>query len=627
MPESLDIDPSALRRLATQHDQISADIEEWSKPPTDWLKDFPNSYGPIADPVWVALKDYYSARERAGLQLATEHAQIARSLRAAADSYENVEADSGSRINRAGDLPDDRSLAPIVNPMPMNGGGPVNARESSPQPQNSAINSVAASGTAAAPTTASNAGMPGAPVTNSAAPMPGAPVTNSASPMEGLADSRATAGTISASTDQVSTGPGTNLHPAAGGTPPGLVSGYGLPGADDRGAAGTVSSAVSAVGMPVLTPFGAAVAAARDKASEPSFVLGNTESEDLVIAKTLLQSVLSAVDSPVGMAWAVSVMRGPAGAGVFITTNEGRGWLPTGLFLPREVSTPWLWDEVLEDQGGSPWEGISDPARVLVEFGLAWGRKANAALSALVSSGPIDPGLRAQLPDVPVEGLVGPADAADLRIHTPDTTDRLGIGGSIAALKSTGDVPDDELHDRRLRLALHAHSSLGRATASSVEAIEARRLREQILAVAQAGQPVPAQWWDELREADDLVAVGMLSRRVDVARVAIGELRFDDEVSALRALLFERRCNELVLLLAQEPTRQSLRDARYAYDQIIAHPKFVETHPSVSVTETEQDTGRTIDTSAANAGALAGPPSRTVLAPSSSPPPTMTATS
>ncbi|NEW48417.1 hypothetical protein, partial [Nocardia cyriacigeorgica] len=35
---------------------------------------------------------------------------------------------------------------------------------------------------------------------------------------------------------------------------------------------------------------------------------------------------------------------------------------------------------------GSGWEGISDPARVLAEFALAWGRKSGARLTALASS-------------------------------------------------------------------------------------------------------------------------------------------------------------------------------------------------------------------------------------------------
>ncbi|WP_217998111.1 hypothetical protein, partial [Nocardia paucivorans] len=52
-------------------------------------------------------------------------------------------------------------------------------------------------------------------------------------------------------------------------------------------------------------------------------------------------------------------------------SNEGRGWLPTDLYLPREVTTPWMWS-VAE---GAAWEGVADPARILAEFALAWGAK------------------------------------------------------------------------------------------------------------------------------------------------------------------------------------------------------------------------------------------------------------
>ncbi|WP_280454752.1 hypothetical protein [Nocardia brasiliensis] len=371
--------------------------------------------------------------------------------------------------------------------------------------------------------------------------------------------------------------------------------------------------------MPVSTPFAAVVAQARDKDAEPSYVLGNETNDDLLVARILLQSVLAAVDFEVGMAFAVSVMRGVDGVGVFITSNEGRGWLPAGLYLPREVSTPWLWDELLGETSGAPWEGIADPARVLVEFGLAWGAKANAALSALVSSGPIDPGLRVQLPDVAVAGMVGAADIADLRTPTLDTADRLGIAGSVEALESTAAVPDSSLRARCTELAADAHTRVGRVGACPVEVVEARRLREQILALAQAEQPVPPQLWEELRDADGLLAASMLSLRIDVGRVEVGSLRVDDEVSALRALVFERRCNELVLLLAAEPSRQSLRDVVYAHEQIVGHAKFVEAPAEVSAAATEPVAHVDAQTVVVS-GVSAGPPAGVISAPASTPP-------
>jgi hypothetical protein len=387
--------------------------------------------------------------------------------------------------------------------------------------------------------------------------------------------------------------------------------------------------------MPIVpTPFAEAVAAAKQRQNEPAHVVNGAADNDLLIARTLLSAVLATVeDSVAGTAWAVSVMRGPAGVGVFITSNEGRGWLPPAVFLPREVSTPWLWDEALDPEGagaGAPWEGVSDPARVLVEFGVAWGPLADAKLSALASSGPIDAGLRAQLNDVPMQGLVGPAYDVDLRVFTPDTADRLGLTGSASALERVASVDDSSIRARCTELAAEAHAQVVRTVPSTPDVAAVRRLREAILTAIQEGRPLPRTLWDDLRDADDLLAAALLSRRVDVGRVDVGALRVDDEAAALRALVFERRCNETLLALAsEESTRQSLRDAVYAHSQIVEHPQFVPAPVAVTAPAVER-AARMADTGGADSvrpaivgpssGATSGPPTGAVAPPIQLPP-------
>jgi hypothetical protein len=93
-------------------------------------------------------------------------------------------------------------------------------------------------------------------------------------------------------------------------------------------------------------------------------------------------------------------------------------------------------------------------------------------------------------------------------------------------------------------------------------------------------------------------------------------------------MIFERRCNELVLLLADEPERQSLRDAIYAHEQIVEHPQFVEIPAAVSVGEDERvsrPAGAAVSAPAVSAPAVsapvtAGPPVGAVVAPTSPPP-------
>jgi len=78
-------------------------------------------------------------------------------------------------------------------------------------------------------------------------------------------------------------------------------------------------------------------------------------------------------------------------------------------------------------------------------------------------------------------------------------------------------------------------------------------------------------------------SASMLPLKADVSRVLLGELRSEtaagrsaSDASALRSMLFERRCDELVLLLADEPSRQRLRDTIYAHGQLVDHPAFTQ---------------------------------------------------
>ncbi|MGW5387315.1 type VII secretion target [Nocardia sp. NPDC003963] len=647
MPDWLDIDPAVLRQLAGQHDQVAAETREWAQPPSEWLANFEPTYGKIANPVKEALERYYDARLRAGEALAREHEQTAASLRESADAYERTDSEAAVAVNRSGEDTGGPGRT-FGDPGPALS-GPVST---GPNGRGGVPGGLDGTGTGAVPPTP-----PQGPdrMDPAAAAGPGASGPSGAAP--GQSQNGAVPGGATATPGVVppaEPAAGTGAAPAAGaasggpagaGTAPlgGAMVG-GPPGAgssDDRGSATappTGANAQDGTPVPVVggpTPFNSAVDSAKDKEAEPAYIVGDAVNEDLVIAKTLLGAVLAATDT-VGTTWAVAVLRGPAGAGLFITSNEGRGWLPAGLFLPRQVSTPWLWDELLGADGdiAAPWEGISDPARILVEFGRAWGGKANAVLSALASSGPIDPGLQSRLSDVAMQGLVEAGSELDLRAATPDTTDRLGLTGSVPALESVAAIPDAQVHRRCLELALDAHAQVGRSVPVHFDTSGARAIRDRILARVDAGEEVPQSWWDELRDADDLLAAEMISQRIDVARVDLGAIRVDDEVTALRAMVWDRRCNELVALLAEEPSRQVLRDAVYAHCAILDHPLFVAAPAAVSAADEQQVARPDSGTSGVSApveqagtpaesdrSAVAGPPTGAVAAPESGGPP------
>ncbi|WP_306360049.1 hypothetical protein [Nocardia sp. CC227C] len=330
----------------------------------------------------------------------------------------------------------------------------------------------------------------------------------------------------------------------------------------------------------------AVVGAAMVAAAAPSFLVGERVDGDLVLAETLLAGVLAAVGPTVlGLDWAVATLRGPGGLSAFLTSNEGRGWLPSGLFLPEAVSMPWLWAE--SERAGGGWEGIADPARVLVEFGLAWGQRTAAGLTALVSSRTIGLDLRARFRELPMADSVSASTRWDLRSPAPGLVDRLGAVGARELSARADAIPGGEVAARCAGLAWDAHTKVGATTAPGPESTTTREVRQRILALVRRNEAVPPELWDELRDADDLLTAAMMSRRMDASRVDLGELKTGPESAVLRAMVFERRCDELVLLLAETAAtsngpaaRQLMRDAVYAHAQVIGHPRFVPDAPA-----------------------------------------------
>ncbi|MET9489853.1 hypothetical protein [Nocardia sp. NPDC006630] len=364
---------------------------------------------------------------------------------------------------------------------------------------------------------------------------------------------------------------------AHGPYPPGAVSASGKAAAGPR-PAGAIPAApppgTDGAAAMIHDVVGAAMAAA----AAPGIVMGTGVDGDLMLARTLLGSVLAVVDdSPVAPAWAVSVLRHSGGVSVFLTSNEGRGWLPAGLFLPREISLPWVW----EAAQGPPWEGVSDPARVLLEFGLVWGAGTGARISAVASSQTIDAGLRGQLRDVALAEAVGAEAGMNLTAPGPGLIDRLELVSSRRLLERVADVPQELIGRRCADLAWDAHARTARI-AGATETFGAVGARTRIMKALRQHRTVSPDWWEELRDADDLLAATAVPLRLDVTAVPLGQLRSESrsavgEPNALRALLFQRRCNELVHLLAVEPTRQMLRDAVYVHGQLADHPAMAGT--------------------------------------------------
>ncbi|MBF6300251.1 hypothetical protein IU459_22280 [Nocardia amamiensis] len=604
MPDYLDVKPDQLRRMAEQHGLVAANIRKFGEIPHDWLADFPSKYGTIADPVRGALEDYYQRRHDNAERLAANHERTRDELLAAARALEDGDQAGKQQIGQAGGFdhkaPPDGPDAP-TDPVRKVDAGPDTPMMNDALPEQPSLN------TPETPGMVHETGRSDQVPLSPAASAPQTYDTASVGPTVPTPTTPFSVGLPERGTADLLGTPAVDANSAAGvavdgNSAAGMTGGMATPlAAGPFPAAGAASGAPVAPRMPsslASGPFAAVAHAAKDRRALPSFVVGEQVHDDLVLARTLLAATLAAVgDSALGPEWAVAVGRTRIGPVVMLTSSEGRGWLPPGLFLPSEVALPWRWDSVLGAEARkaiAALEGTADPARVLAEFGLMVRRRKGVRLSALASSAAILDDVHAALgDDVAIEGLVSASESAvDLTSPGVGLVDRLALAGSGELLRQAATVPELEIRETCLELAQAADARVRTAVTGIDADVDAHRARRQrILDAMQAGRPVPASWWDEIRAADDMSAATLRSRRVDVSHVPVG-VRLDvSAMEVLRGMVFERRADELLLLLAAgEPDRQTLRDALYAYGQIIEHPLVAAT-ASVAGAQMPKTTG------------------------------------
>ncbi|MBF6468884.1 hypothetical protein IU427_27515 [Nocardia beijingensis] len=611
MPNYLDVEPDQLRRMAKQHDQLAADIRKWGEIPHDWLSEFEPTYGVIAEPMRAALVDYYNRRHESAERLAANHERTRDELLAAADALEKADHSGGQQIGKAGDFGNGALWGgptlggPLDTPKPVDAGADTPITNDTPSKQPSVSQPTASEmpelsehlGSAPLPPAASAPQIndtvpPGLTAPNgmippmTGIPQPGFDTVVESSPADISVDSFVGANGAYVPTDAHS-------EPGIAGEMPAPVMAGPSPAAGFGSGAGPTGRPPTP--LPV-GPFAAAVHTVADRRALPPLVVGERVEDDLALARNLLAATLSAVtDSAPGTDWGVAVGRTPVGPVVMLTSTEGRGWLPPGLFLPEEVVIPWKWKSLFKSgrrDALNALEGIGDPARILAEFGRSVTRRKPIRISALVSSAPIPEGLRAALGgDVAVEGLVSARESAvDLTSPGEGLVDRLGLAGSDELMGQAALVPDGEIRAKCLEVARTADAWVSNSAMSGVAAgFSNRAHRQRILDALDAGLPIPPSWWDQFRAADGMAQAALRSRRVDVSHIPLGDVPLEVYgTEAVRRMTFERRADELLLLLAGgEPDRQTLRDVLYSYGQIAEHPLLPETAPVVAARTAE----------------------------------------
>jgi hypothetical protein len=93
------------------------------------------------------------------------------------------------------------------------------------------------------------------------------------------------------------------------------------------------------------------------------------ESAEVAAAKALVLQLMAACKrvSYAGLDWAAGVFQGASGAEMVVMSNEGSGYVPWGVFVPRAARL--LVADPLVDQGfRDRWFGWLDPGRVLVDY-------------------------------------------------------------------------------------------------------------------------------------------------------------------------------------------------------------------------------------------------------------------
>ncbi|MBF6340170.1 hypothetical protein IU450_30410 [Nocardia abscessus] len=597
MPNYLDVEPDQLRRIAQQHDLAAANIRKWGEIPHAWLADFESGYGMIADPVRAALVDYYNRRHDTAERLAANHERSRDELLAAASALEDADQSGGQQVTGAGDFGSGvprggPTPGPSTDPATPTEGGPdtptptaddtrpvqppsiTSPSTASPAVPSALDNDAGRSDQPLLPTTASAPQTYEAGSTELIAPV-GTPPHSVGGSQPGDDDWTVTPAVDPSSTAAVAVAPNGATGTADGlGAPP-------VPHPIAAAPAVTVGGMAGGMPAPLATgPFAAAVHLSEDKRALPSLVVGEQVDDDLVLARTLLAATLAAVsEAAPGLEWAVAVMRTPVGPIILLTSTEGRGWLPSGLFLPAEVTLPWRWDAVLDNaarRAVAALESTPDPARILAEFGST-GRLRSARISAMVSSAAISDDLRAVLgDDVAIQDRVSPAaSAVDFASPGIGLVDRLALAGSDESLIQATTVPDTEIRAKCLELARAADARVRTAAPDLPWEISAHRAgRQRILDGLHAGRPIPAGWWDEIRTAGDRMAA-LRSQWAGAYYDPAGGVHSDvSSAEVLRGIVFERRADELLLLLSGgETDRQVLRDALYAYGQIDDHPQ------------------------------------------------------
>lgn len=265
----------------------------------------------------------------------------------------------------------------------------------------------------------------------------------------------------------------------------------------------------------------------------------------------MVRTVLETAGGGSTVRWAAGMVVTGGRRQVVVTTDRGRSWFPPNVLLPENAVLPW------KHEDSARWEGLLDPARVIVEYAAA---AASGTLTALASTHSSAPGVAAGVPFAFADAVQRPRP--DL-LGVP-TAGRETFAVSAARLVAADAITDP--HDQRRQALWIAHDAVEKAD-------DASSVRRSILAALNADpnllepKKIDRLGWVALTNENEVLWERDFAARIDVRNVDIG--RLDTGGGASRPFLVQSYATETVLALRNASPRQALLDALYSWSMLL----------------------------------------------------------
>lgn len=271
--------------------------------------------------------------------------------------------------------------------------------------------------------------------------------------------------------------------------------------------------------------------------------------EDLARVRTVVEAAGGAAE----VHWAAGVVVTDSDRRLVMTSDRGRGWMPAGAVLPADVVSPWSHPQ------SSRWEGLRDPARVLVEYAAAVGGR----ISALASTHSTAPEVAAGVAWVFADGTerAHPERVGGLMV----TRFELQVPASLRG-KATAVTDSRAQRERALWAAVDADARAG--TTSSARSRLLLVMRENLDRIHDP-RWLNSLAWDALAAERDVLCARERAGRVDALDVGVGDV---DTAGAGRSVLLQAYATEAALSVRNPVPEQALRDALYSRSLVLEIP-------------------------------------------------------